>query len=62
MIRIELSTDNAAFDDDAGTEAARILRELADGFDSGMEECTTHPLRDVNGNTVGSVWIDRGTL
>jgi len=58
-ITIKISTGNAAFEDDASQEVARILRELAKDMDG-------HPhfgpgfdvaLRDVNGNKVGHLTI-----
>ena len=61
MIKIEISTDSAAFDDDAGTEVARILHQLADYFIDWQDEGKRR-LFDVNGNRVGYVDIDSGTL
>ena len=57
-IIIILETKNAAFDGEPGTEAARILRELADR----LEGMTQGPdglmmLHDGNGNLVGKVQI-----
>jgi hypothetical protein len=53
-----LDCDNAAFDNDAGAEIARVLRSVADTV-SGMMlvEDIDHPrpIRDANGNHVG-VW------
>jgi hypothetical protein len=50
MIRVEFDTDNAAFDNDLGVEADRILcdagRRIAAGASIG-------PLLDINGNKVG---------
>jgi hypothetical protein len=51
-VTIAISTGNAAFEGDYGYELARILRELADKFESGQEPLK---IRDINGNTVGSV-------
>lgn len=63
---LTINTDNAAFDaeaDDAhqtehdnarNAEVARILRYAADRVEYG----TIGPLRDVNGNTVGSYSFD----
>jgi len=55
MIKIEIHTDNAAFDDgNKGAEVARILRALAQHWEAwGTDKVT---LRDVNGNTVGIAW------
>lgn len=54
--RVEIETDNAAFDEDDGVhEVARILRKLACDVESGGPTWfggeTT--LRDANGNRVG---------
>ena len=49
-----ISMDNAAFDQDAGKEAARILRAAADGVEMG---CIRSSLFDTNGNTVGKFHI-----
>lgn len=54
--RLEFKTDNAAFDDDAaGFEVARILREIADKYDSGVWSTNgpALPVYDVNGNRIG---------
>lgn len=58
---VSIGTDNSAFDDSPGIELARILRSLADCVD-GADVATVvafdaFGLRDVNGNTVGSVAI-----
>ncbi len=54
ILKITIKMDNAAFDPDSGTEAARILRELADKLDGGdVLPDTSIPLLDVNGNKVG---------
>ncbi len=52
--RIEIKMDNAAFDDAPATELWRILRELSERV---YEGCGTHPLKDINGNTVGHFTI-----
>lgn len=44
--------DNDAFQPDPRPEIARILRELADKIENGMEEGRFF-LRDLNGNKVG---------
>lgn len=55
-LTVDLAMDTAAFDDDLGEEAARILEvvahKLRDGYQDGR-------LRDVNGNTVGCWQIER---
>lgn len=55
--------DNAAFSDDPGAEAARILRQIAatvanggDGWTFG--EANMRPIRDVNGNRIGEWTAD----
>lgn len=48
---LSITTDNAAFVDDAGDEVARILQEVAEKLRHGHTEGST---RDYNGNTVGS--------
>lgn len=49
---LSFDMDNAAFEgDNAGTEAARILRQVAAGVENGATEGKA---RDLNGNTVGS--------
>lgn len=58
-ITITIKTDSAAFGDDdelkAGTEVARILREIANQF-----ACSTPTdPQDIDGNTVGTVKIKR---
>jgi hypothetical protein len=51
--RLEIATDNAAFDDAPAVELARILRELADRVEE-AEAGDVLPVRDLNGNRVGS--------
>jgi hypothetical protein len=48
--RVEIDTFNAAFEDGAHQEVARILREIADRVEQGSDG---GPVRDINGNTVG---------
>jgi hypothetical protein len=55
QITIKIKCDNAAFEDCAGSEVARILRKYADSIE-GMEP-EDGPLHDVNGNRVGQVDI-----
>lgn len=54
-ITIEISTDNAAFEDCAGSELARILRKVANEVDDwpGANSLSIG-LRDINGNKVGT--------
>lgn len=51
VIRIE--TDNAAFENNRGPEVRRILKEAGARLVDGSRK-----LRDLNGNTVGSIAID----
>ena len=52
--KLEITCDNAAFDDDPGMEVASILAQLVDDLRDG--EAGHDALRDVNGNTVGT-WM-----
>lgn len=56
-IRITINTDGPAFHDphveSLGPEAARILRDIADVFESNA--VTPRGLRDINGKLVGTV-------
>jgi hypothetical protein len=56
-----IDMNNAAFEDDhAGTELAKILREVADDADGRDEDMIVGGnLRDSNGNTVGLVIFER---
>ncbi len=61
--KIEIKMDNAAFDwpTYGGLELARILREASKHAESleftlGQDDW---PLRDINGNTVGQVIIEK---
>lgn len=58
-ITIELTTGNAAFTDNESGEVARILHKLADKLDAGYTADDIHgiPVRDVNGNSVGSITV-----
>ena len=56
-LTLEFEMDNAAFDDNPLTEAARILREAAGMLDTGTDN---GKLRDVNENTVGRFEVERG--
>lgn len=53
-ITITISTENAAFENHAGEEAARILNEVAQQI-SGWpgRDALTWTIRDFNGNRVG---------
>ena len=52
--KIEIETDNAAFEDDQAGEVARILRDLADRIESLGAVPTDSLIRDINGNQVGA--------
>jgi len=62
-LKIEIQMDNAAFEPENGTEAARILRNVAKAIDG----LTLHPkmnvhgmnLMDINGNAVGTAKVTR---
>lgn len=60
MFKLKIRTDNAAFEDGAPQELARVLRKLADRLDqtaAGEDDGGT--VRDVNGNLVGD-WVLTG--
>lgn len=52
MFKLEIETDNAAFEDGAELEIARILRNVAERLEylDGLREGNA---RDINGNRVG---------
>jgi hypothetical protein len=60
-LKIVMTMDNAAFEEEnggSGTEAARILRKIADRIDG--ENCTVGdvtPCMDINGNRVGEAKV-----
>lgn len=58
MLTIVLETRNAAFTENPGAEAARILRAAADWVEAQGDCCLVRPLRDVNGNRVGKLDFD----
>ena len=53
---VVISTDNDAFKANAGLEIARILRGLIAAYEEGIPPYN-EKLRDINGNTVGTVVI-----
>ena len=56
-INITIDTDNNAFDgENRGLEIARILRKIADEYDSGAWISST--ICDINGNPVCEVYDD----
>lgn len=52
---ITLETTNAAFDGNSETEVARILREVADMLEVGMNN---EFIRDINGNKIGHFYAE----
>jgi hypothetical protein len=57
QVTIHISTENAAFHPEPGTELARILRELARSFERCSDGVPTR-IMDENGNAVGSVELE----
>ena len=55
MFTLQFETDNAAFIDYPATEAARILREVAQAIEGGALDLS---IRDVNGNKIGVFHLD----
>ena len=56
MFTLTIETDNEAFTADPGAEIARILRLISDSMsisDIPLNGEERHPVRDINGNTVG---------
>lgn len=53
MFTVTIDTDNAAFEDGAGIEVARILRDIAEQVEDARPENSTISVFDVNGNRVG---------
>jgi hypothetical protein len=59
-LKITIKMDNAAFEECAGEEAARILRDVASYLDGKhLVPSDTAPVRDLNGNTVGEAKVTR---
>ena len=57
-LTISINLDNAAFEEDLGTELASLFQEIEQKF-QGIHLLNTaaHAIRDTNGNTVGSFQI-----
>lgn len=53
MFKLQIKTDNAAFENSAADEIARILERLANDLRDSADTAAGK-LRDANGNTVGS--------
>lgn len=59
-ITIEINLENDAFVKDESYEVARILYELADTIDiDGVDAVANRKLRDVDGNSTGTVTVVR---
>ncbi len=54
LFNIAIEGDNAAFDDDARGETARILRDVAQRIESGEDANYYRTIRDINGNRIGA--------
>lgn len=60
MFRLHVKTENAAFDENPELELADILARTAADLRAGRhaEQGIDHPLRDSNGNKIGSYrWV-----
>ena len=57
--RIDIDTDNAAFEPAPDDEVVRILRALIDRIERDDLE-SEKVLMDYNGNTVGRAWFEPG--
>ncbi len=59
QVWIKISMDNAAFADDRESEAAWILKGIAQDIENGLSLEPGHdvPLRDNNGNKVGFMGV-----
>ena len=57
FIEVHIEASNDAFAIDQGQEVARILRQIAAGFETMpiIPADMAHPILDVNGNTSGHV-------
>jgi hypothetical protein len=51
-MKIEFTTDSAAFEDDTEGEIRAIMERLVDRVTTDL--CTSGTIRDSNGNTIGS--------
>ena len=61
-ITIDFQTNSASFEEDFEFEVAEVLSRANSAFrnaGTGEGERITVPLRDTNGNKVGSITIDR---
>lgn len=55
-LTLRLNSYSAAFADNPSAEVSRILRSMADSVDTGAEG--PFHLRDINGNAVGSAFLE----
>ena len=55
-LHINIKMDNAAFEEEPGIEAARILNKLAATIqaDNDIDE----KIFDINGNSIGRAWVE----
>jgi hypothetical protein len=59
--KLSMNCGNAAFDENANAEIARILRKIADDLEADASgRCYEQYFRDVNGNRVGSFKLFNG--
>ena len=58
MVVVKIDIDNAAFDPDFRDEAARLLRVAADKIETAKDEDFLY-LRDINGNLVGNILVEK---
>ncbi len=59
--QLEISTDNAAFEESPVFELARIFRVVIADLELGREFRIWRTLRDINGNAVGRArWAEEG--
>lgn len=57
-LTITINLENAAFEDNEGTECARILTDLASRIDDMTNlDGASENLRDINGNNVGKAVV-----
>jgi len=55
-ITIDISTSNAAFEDDYEGEISLIMDTVSEAIHERCENCV---VRDTNGNTIGSITINQ---
>jgi hypothetical protein len=55
---VNMTCDNAAFEEDPAAETARILRDMAQKLEMGQGDNRWHTILDVNGNDVGRWKLD----